>query len=429
VKQKRLVELGKDVLIVLLAALAVVLIAFSPLGQGSGLSELFPSGTAEGPARTAPPQALSAAAIPVRMTAGTELGLYGVQYDQGAVDALFDAAGPLLGEALESASEPKPLSEASGQNTLSWRGLLESAHVYFGYAEPVPLAALYAWLKPGGSGTALTDSARHILLAALPDGSLALCYQGNGGDFFLCATGLEAALHLPPVLDPLTPNSAYFAFQDHELPEVLDPYTLVTSQELRAAVYRAVCPVSLTDDEQISQLLTALAFSDLNRASASDGSVYFVDRDDTLRLYASGLVRCHVGQERYAAGPGLAGAVEAAWNLAGNALTPLCGAARLYLLSAREKDGAYVVCFGYTLNGSTVRLPEQGWCAQVVVQEGFVTDLTLFLRSYSTSGQQALLLPPGSAAAALTALTDGRKELTVQYLEEDGQAAPGWYAR
>lgn len=426
--RKRMVELGKDVLIVLLAVLAAALIVLSPLVKGSGLPELFAQGTAEGAERTAPPQTLSAAAIPLRMTAGTRLGRYGAQYDQSAVDALFDLAGPLLGEALEAAGEPEPLLESADPDRLSWQGLLGGTHVYFGYAEPVPLCALKTWLKPGGDAGTLTDSARHILLAELSDGSLGLCYRGETG-FFLRRTGLDAALHLPPVLDAITPNSAYFAFEAEELPAVLDPYTLFTEQELHAPVCRAAAPVSLTDHAQISQLLRALSFSDLNQASASDGSVYFVDGDDTLRLYASGLARCHVSAGRYAAGEGLAGAVQAAWGLAGGALTPFCGSARLYLMSAGEEDGTFTVRFGYSLNGSIVRLPDQDWCAQVVVRDGSVTDLTLFLRSYTDSGQQALLLPAGSAAAALTALTTSRQELHVEYLDEGGQAVPGWYAR
>lgn len=428
----RWIELGKDALIVLLSVLAVILIIFSPLVQGSGLPELLSPGIAEGADRTAPPQALSAAAIPLRMTAraGRSMGLYGVQYDQGAVDALFDTAGPLLGEALETAGEPAALREVSEKGGTSWRGLLNAAHVYFGYAEPVPLCALRAWLKPEGGGMELAGSARHILLATLPDGTLGLCYQEADGGFFLRETGLDARLHLPPILDPLTPNGACFAFEDGALPTVLDPYTLITGQELHADVYRAVNPVSLTDNSQIAQLLGALSFSDLNRASASDGSVYFVDGDDTVRLYASGLVRCHAGAGRYPAGAGLSGAVKAAWDLAGGALTPMCGSARLYLLSAGEDEGVYTVCFGYSLDGSTVRLPEQqGYCAQVVVREGSVIDLTLFLRSYAAGGQRELLLPADSAAAALTALSTGRRELSVQYEDAGNLARARWFAR
>lgn len=63
------------------------------------------------------------------------------------------------------------------------------------------------------------------------------------------------------------------------------------------------------------------------------------------------------------------------------------------------------------------------------VTEGVVTDFTIRLRSYSAAPQQALLLPAEKAAAALTALTQDSRELSVQYRDNgDGQAVPYWNA-
>jgi len=425
---KRWLEWGKDLVIVLLTVSAGVLIWLSPLVQGSGLTDLLPQSGGDSAGGTASPQALSHAAIPLRMTAGTGLGLYAAQYDQAAVDALFDMAGPLLGEALESAGDPRDLDETGGGEN-SWRGLLGRPHLYFGYAEPVPLAVLQRWLKPEGTAPARSGSARHILLAARSDGLLVLCWRDEAGGYHLCATGLEAALHLDPILERLTPNSAFFAFEDETFRDVLDPYTLFTSQDLRAPVYQCANPVPLTDSARISQLLSALSFSDLNRASGSAASIY-VDGDDTLRLYADGLVRCHAGQGRYQADSGLAGAVQASWSLAQAALEPLCGEARLYLASAREEDGGYTVSFGYCLNGSPVHLLDQGWCARFTVRDGWVTDFTLYPRAYSDAGRDTLLLPAKNAAAALTALSSDPLELVVQYQDAGGEEAePRWVGR
>lgn len=427
--KKRRVELGKDLVIALLTVSAVALLFFSPLIQGSGLLDALDGVGAESAHGAAAPQTVPAAAIPARMTAGSERGLYGVQYDQALVDALFDAAGPLLGEALEAASAPEPLEEGGGAHApaLSWRALLGREHIYFGYAGPIPLAALYGWLKPEGTASVPSGAARHILLAALPDGSLALCWQDEAGDFFRCDTELEAPLHLEPILERFTPNNAFFAFEDEKLGAALDPYVLFTGQDLHAPVYQSACPVSLTDSAQISKLLSALSFSDLNRAAGSDGCVIFVDGDDTMRLYPSGLIRCHAGQGRYRAGPGADGAVRSAWNLASAALEPLCGAARLSLLGVREQDGAYTVTFGYRLNGSEVYLMEQGWCAQFTVRNGSVTDFTCCLRTYAASGRNALLLPAEKAAAVLAGLTGEALELAVQYPDGGGEETqPRW---
>ena len=138
------------------------------------------------------------------------------------------------------------------------------------------------------------------------------------------------------------------------------------------------------------------------------------------------------GEGRSTAQPGLSGAVEAAWVLANAAAAPLAGQARLYLLSAQadaDQKDHYTGIFGYCLNGSAVHLYDDGWAAVVEVTEGVVTDFTIRLRSYSAAPQQALLLPAEKAAAALTALTQDSRELSVQYRDNgDGQAVPYWNA-
>ena len=416
-------EAVKTALIVLLTLSALVLTYFSPLVQSSGLPNLFSQGLTDNASASYRPQALPAAAVPARMAVGTSVNLYGIQYDQTEVDALFDQSATLLGEALRGADEPAALSESQ------WQALLSGQCVYFGYLSPMPLSALCLWLTGGVGG--LTDSARHIILAPGPNGTLTLNYQGEEGGFFQCSTGLDADLHLEPILASVSPNSAFFAFESGELPDVVEPYTLFTDQELSPAVYDSASPLSLSDAQQVSALLTALSFSDQNQAPIS-GGMAFVDGEDTLRLLHSGSVTYHTsGRGKYTAQPGLAGAVQAAWTLADAACGPLSGSGRLYLRSAQASGGeeCYTVTFGYCLNGSAVYLYDSGWAASFQVEQGVVTDFTIHLRAYSPSGEPALLLPAEKAAAALTALTQSPRELAVQYRDTgDSQARPYWSA-
>lgn len=443
--ERRWIELGKDLLIALLALSAAALLVASPLVQDSGLGGLLDKGTAQSAPGFGMAQSIPAAAVPIRMTVRTQAGLYGAQYDDEAVSALFDTAGPLLGEALCYAGEPEPLGQAmagAGETRKSvpaaqslsadegqWRALLASPHVYFCYAQPVPLSVLGSWLTPEESGSGLEGSARQILLTAFSNGTVALCWQDESGGFYLSGTGLDASLHLDHIVESVTPNNAYFAFDGGTLPAEVDPYTLFTGQDLYAPAYLSTDPVPISDSAQISRLLDALSFSDLNRAEGSDSAIY-VDGDDTIRLHPNGMVRCHTVQGRYGAGPGLQGAVESAWSLASAALEPFIGEARLYLYSVREKGGAYTVSFGYLLNGSPVTVNDQDRCAQFTVQDGAVSEFTLYLRTYALAGRDALLLPEERAVAALTALTDDPRELIVQYQDAgDGTVEPGWVAR
>lgn len=424
---RRWLERGKTLLIAALTVSALVLLYLSPLVQGSGLSSILPAGST-GTGSVSSSTAAMTAAIPARMAVGTELGRYGVQYDQAAADALFDTAGPLLGEALSAAGEPSALSESQ------WRALLAGQCVYFDFDCPVPLSALCAWLKDGAENEVLDGYARLLLLAPAEDGTLSLCYQESGsGGYFRCATTLNAALHLDPITESVTPNSAFFAFEDDTLPEILSPLTLFTNEEINAPVYRSSTPVSAAGGDGLALLLSALSFDSQNQATAGSGTLY-VDGYDTLRLSNDGQEVSYSasGTGKYPAGEGLTGAVSAAWTLADAALGSLCGDARLYLMSVQaDGDGdSYTITFGYALNGCAVYLYDQGWAAQFQVQDGYISQFVLHPRAYVSSGQQTLLLPPEKAAAALTALTDTTLELVIQYRDAGGESVePGWVGR
>lgn len=417
------VDLCQNLLIALLTVSAVVLLCLSPLVQNSGLGDLFSQRLTSSASSSTAPQSIPVPAVPVRMAVGFSHGLYAVQYDQDAVDALFSQTAALLGEALSSAGKPAPISEQQ------WRSMLSGQYIYFGYLEPVPLSSLCVWLSGESAPDKLSGSGSAILLSPQEDGALALCYQ-DGEHFYLCSTELDAALHLDAALKSTAPNGAMFAFENEALADVLSPYVLFTDGELRAQIYTAAS-IPLTDESRVSQLLTALSFNAQNQAEVSGGSIV-VDGSETIWLYSDGRIRYYAsGDGRYTAEEGLSGAVSAAWSLADSALSPLCGDARLYLSSAQEDEsGLYTVTFGYLLDGSPVYLYDQGWAARFQVQNGLVTDFTLYPRCYTAGEESTLLLPADKAAAALASLSDSPRELIVQYRDSgSGSAVPGWVAR
>ena len=422
-KKRRLIEMGKSLLIVLLSVSALFLVGQSPLVQGSGLTEALgdrnPSSDSASMIAT-----LAAAPVPTRMAVGSGQGLYGVQYDQEGTDELFDQAGPLLGDALATAGKPESISLSQ------WRTRLTGGRcIYFDFSSLVPLKALGSLLRDGTEGVTLTGSARWVLLAEEKEGTISLCYVEEGA-YYRCATTLDADLHLAPIVDAVNANGAFFAFEDDVLNDIVQPYTLFTNEEVPALVYNSVTPTILSDNAQAEVLLDALSFSSQNRAAVPEGVLY-VDGEDTLRLSGSGRVVYHDADgERYPAGEGLAGAVDASWALASAALGTVCGDARLHMLSARQEGDGYIVTFGYVLNGSAVYLYDQGWAASFRVEGGAIREFTLYLRTYTATSQRVLLLSADKAAAALTALTDQPKELVIRYEDSGGgTVSPGWAAR
>ena len=422
--KRRAVEWGKDALIVLLTLSALFLLTMTPLAQDSGLAGLLgPDGANRVGADRVGAQ--SGTVSPARLAVYRDGERYGLQYDDETMEERFAAFGPLLGEALSGAGEPARLTESG------WRDSLCRPGAYFDYAGEVPLSALDRWL--GGETCPLTGSARRVMLCAGEDDQVALCWQDAGsGGFYTCSTTLSRALHLNPALETVSLNGAYFAFEDGGLSGLLDPFTLITEGGRTGAQYAVTLP--LTTAAGVEALLDALSFNSQNHAPGSDGEVY-LDGADRLVVQDGSTVTYRAAQgEKYPVEnrDGTAGAAQAADGaraLAERALSPLCGDARLYLLSAEEYGEGWRLRFGYRLNGCEVYLDGEGWAAEFIVQSGYITDFVLRVRCYTADGESVLLLPIDRAAVLLPGLTGEKRELVLRYRDGGGQtAAPHWEA-
>lgn len=416
--KRRLIEWGKDAAIVLLTLSAVWLLSMTPLIQDSGLLDLLAPQESPGVGAGG---GQGTAMLPVRLAVTGEGGRCGVQYNEERLEELFPPLGALLGDALASAGQPQPLDEGE------WRRYLQGKGIYFDFGGGVPLSALERWLQGSGNGV-LTGSARRVLLCAGAGDQVVLCWQeADGGQFFRSATALTQALHLDPVTEGAAPNGAYFAFENPVLADRLASYTLVTEDQGEGACYAASLP--LAEEGQKAAALEALSFSSQDHAPVSGGEVY-VDGGDRLVVSDNGTVTYRAAQgEKYPAGPGLADGVDAARTLAEASLGPMCGEARLYLMSAQEVEGAVRVRFGYLLDGCAVYLGSEGWAAEFWIRDGCVTQFTLRFRCYAADGERTLLLPVDKAAAMLPDLAAQRRELVLQYRDGGGTpVAPGWVA-
>ena len=421
--RSRAVEWGKDALIVLLTLSALILLTMTPMVQDSALAGLLDSGNASRGADRVSAQ--PGTVLPARLAVYRDGERYGLQYDDETMEERFAAFGPLLEEALSGAGEPAPLT---GQG---WRDRLGRAGAYFDFSGAVPLSALGRWL--GGEACPLEGSARRVMLSAGENDEVTLCWQDAGsGGFYACSTTLSRALHLDPALESVSPNRAYFAFEDDELSGLLDPFTLITEGERTGAQYAVTAP--LANPAGVETLLDALSFNSQNHAPGSDGEVY-LDGADRLVVREDGAVTYRAAQgEKYPveSRDGAATADQAADGaraLAERALGPLCGDARLYLLSAEEYGEGWRLRFGYRLNGCAVYLDVEGWAAEFIVQGGYITDFVLRVRGYAADGESVLLLPIDRAAVLLPDLTQERRELVLRYRDGGGQTVtPHWEA-
>ena len=423
---RRAVELAKDVLILFLTCSAVWLLIQTRMLEPlhNILREDMPQtqmGQTEGGSRI---EAVRPLRIAVNLTAGMETGRYGVQYDQGAADALFQQVAGLLAEGLSSAGQPERV------NRYQWEEALTSCPgVYFDFQGDIPLQVLVGWLS--GEESALDAHVRRLVLS-LWQNQVAFYYQDQrDGYYYRCLTEVVTPQQLESALTGMGTNGARFAFET-DLYQDLDPDTLLTEGGLDPVIYQAANP-AVGGQSALAALAEDLDFSVGSSVFYSAGTEQVVrNGNDTLRLTERGIAtyladRGGVGHFPLS-GADLFEAVETCRRLAADAMTPCMGEARLYLMSVQEVDGGWQIDFGYCLNGVPVQLDE-GSAAQFLVQNGRIDRFTLRLRSYTASGARGSVMPPLQATAALTAKGMEGDELMLAYLDGGGDSVSAtWVA-
>ena len=424
--KRRIVELGKDVLIVLLACSTVWLATraelFGAMGGLLGEEEAPTGGT---PIQT---ETRAEAARPLRMAVnllrGTETARFGVQYSQADCDLLFQQVASLLVEALSSAGEAEEISSRQWNNAL-----LSAPGVYFDFQGAVPLPVLIGWLS--GEDTQLQGNVRRLALTASED-SVAICYRNEtDGNFYRCFSDVVDPAHLEEALSGLAGNGAFYAFES-EYYDMLDPYTLLSAEVPAPSGYTAENPASggRSDLEAIAGELEFLI---------NANGVYYAGEwvarsgSDTLRLSDEGEVVYLAGEDEndHFVVPndgGLFTSVELCRELAVKATAGRCGQARIYLESVTQAENGWDISFAYSLNGIPVRL-SGGSAAVFRVRGNRVDEFAIQLRRYSDLGEATVVLPTRQAAAALEAMGLTGEELALMYVDNGGEVmTAGWTA-
>ncbi len=428
-RTRRLAEWLKSLLIFLLTLSALYLAGRAFLNPGAGatglLGSLLPAPTL--PAASQPGSMGQAEALrPVRMAVVNSNGRYAVQYDDAAVDALFQDLGDLLGEALGSAGSPTQITRQQ------WESALNREGVYYGLPGSVSLSLAASWM---GENEPLPLSARsqQLLLAKDRSGEAVRLYyvDAEDGSYYACDT----AVTFQKRLDDYAPNAAFFAFQQPGRYDALHPDTLILSQVPTPPIYTASAGADFSDEATRLALMETLSFSPQPSAvypSADGWSVR--DGGDLLRLSGSGAVTFSAGDQlsRYPtlSQPDADAVVELTGELVEQALSPTCGAARIYLSDLEQSGESWIVTYSYLLSGSEVRLGQEGWCARFTLRAGVLVDYTLRPRCYELTEETAALLPEYQAMAAMESLDAGGRQLLLRYYDGgSGTVRPAWIAR
>ena len=419
----RLLEIGKDLLIVLLVLVNLVLAimclprktltetkwlagALRPFAGLFGLNEAELTYTLPSSGNT-----ITGAAQPILISLNTEAGRQSAQYSFDALDELYSQYGSLLAQALESGAALQSSTRAAFN-----RALLGQSAV-FCYPGAVSPEVVGAWLNvraPSGA------AAQWYLLAAEPDG-IALYLLGE--DCQVLHTGLSSDA-LTQQLQTVIPDGSSFAIEADGAPyAALDPLSLVSASS--AAVHDAAGS-NPCDARFISTLATKIGINPYGDARFvdNDGTTSFTETGLSLRVSAQGNILLQIQQEdaRFqSASSSASDRIEAARSLLSELTGGQYGEARVYLQSYTEQDGEAVCTFGYYLSGIAVQAQEGG--IEIRFSGRQITRASVLCRSYSQQTQTAALLPAAQAAACLPK----GGTLRLLYAEDaSGQLHAGW---
>lgn len=414
--KRRLWELGKDVLILLLLCSLLLLSAAAlpsdTIRENHLLSRLLqPFAPILGLPQaeltyveTALP--IMDAAQPVMISVQNSAGRGTAIWDFDALDTAFETFGGLLGQALDTAGAFEPATDAQVQAALSGRS------VCFRYSCTLPASLLAAWL--GAQPEQEAPDCR-ICILSLEGGGVALYLLGEQA--CRASTELQQEL-LEPLLEQYRPDGSLFAF---EAGLDLEPLTLIPAGTLAVPTASASSPVR---SRYVDELATSLDFNPYGetRYTDSQGVIYFSEANCSLQISPDGSILLNSSAEnRFAAASQDADVlVETARRLVD--LTLDGGDSRMYLSGFSSQDGQTVCTFDYLVSGIPVVLP-QGYAAKVTFSGRSVVQMEVCALTFRlTDG----LLYPLPAAQAVAVLPRGGS-LVLQYrIGADQTLEAGW---
>lgn len=399
-KNRKLIETGKSVLIVLLVCSAMLLGAAAGLFPGVARLGSALAGSSGAAAESTD---YASAADPFCVVVTPEAGTHcAVLYDGEKTAEAYARFSSSFAEAMGSSQTPERVSAEE------WQAALSGPGVYFDFVSDQYIPVLAGWLGTDVTSGAALHMARRFCLAKDGD-SVALYYYRVRSETgpYRCATALSWS-DISERVEAYLPNGAQFNFELQDGYESVDPFAVLLPDTVQIRAAEAANP--LRGESADDALLSAFGMSSavVARYSEADGTQVCMEGDATLRLSTSGTL------DYSDAGTGGAETtdartVEIVRSLCEATVGARCGDAALYLsyIYRDLETDVYTLCFDYRLNGLPVRLSDGGNAARVTVSGGRVLSAELRFRSFALQDAAETPLPPRLAFAAAQASGGG----------------------
>ena len=421
--RKKWLELGKNILIVLLAlvlvSLTILALPAKTVTDTPWLAALvrpFASvmGLTQGELTDTPladTGSVTGAAQPIAISVRNPAGRTSFQYDFSALDTAFEQFGAALGQALETAEAPKRVSIRQLETALG------KTSVAFCYPGTLPASLAASWLHVA---TTLDTSAQWFILAS-EDTGVTLYLAGS--ESFACQTQLDTEA-LDQLLQSCTPDGSFFAFEDTtQRFSQIAPMSLLSAQtpQLSAVQMANPCDARFSDT-----LASSLGFNPYGDARYTDdaGNTTYTETDYALSVSVSGRLSLKSdGQiSRFQASADTPeDLVECARSLLSTMASGALGDGRLYLTGIQQTGEETICSFDYCLNGLPVTLTD-GPAAEVRFSGTSIVQARLQLKTYTLTTQTLAVLPPAQAAAIVPA----GSSLRLVYSDTGSSVSAGW---
>lgn len=437
-QRKRHIEWGKNVLIVLLSISAIYLIGQSSFYEGFRmlLSQHYAS-QPRGETKLLESKAWQMSVQPVRLAIQNAEGRYGLQYDQKAVDELFEKKlGALLREAFQKIDRKNSLTEKEWKSVLSGT----DCWVYYDFLGNIPLSQIAERVGCEEDKQGIDGSARRILLGEGDAGSkIYISYEGSEGPEYLFYTLKDMeARQIGAATEGFSPNGMRFAFEKTGLYSSVDGNLMSMDPSPEQSAYVSQNPLYQLTEEEQKELLTKLQFNPNAEIfhHVSDGLVVRGGAD-TLRILDTGVVMFQSKENGqvcrypvYQSEPGYG--VSMARKILLTVLMDDQGErGRPYLLHTEQQDdGRTKLTFAYSFNGAAVQMAEFGYAAQFTMDDQQITEFTIYARQYLVAEEAVSLLPEAQAIVALRAMGEEGREMQIGYVDtgEGDTILPEWIA-
>lgn len=411
--RKKLLELGKSLLIAVLIISALLLVRQS--GYYSELSSRFQSESYLPKAGDTAESAVSGSAKPLCIVVSEgETLRYAAAFDSALLSSTFDSFSAAVGEALGSAAEPEAVSQAR------WRACLTGSSVTFDFYYPQDLSLLALKL---GTEAAWGEGRTARLISLDCSGENALLYfiDAETGDFYRCSTGVMSST-LSAKADSYRSTNAFWAFENAKY-SGLEPYTVILYET--PDIFSVEAAGTGSTDFELSGIFASLDMNTyvMKQYTEHDGTQVYVESGKTLRVRSDGSIVFKQSTAR--SGGSLSEAAEAAFSVVKNGLSPFCGSAELALAKAESRNGGgFTICFDYCINGIPVSLGGNRHAAELIVYGGEIAQIELWPRRYTLTSDSMEVLPMIQACAIASA--QGGGEIRLVYTDDADTVECGW---